>query len=181
MFTVAPHEPFDYEGRFYRLEQARNVPGPVQQPRPPIWLGGKGPKLAALAARKADGWNTGWQAWPDDYVPRAEQARQHAPDPDVFHLSLCLYGLVGEDERDLRRRFERLKQHSPPGVVDPDTTLDDYRDGRLVGTVEQVHEQLHQWAEVGVRSVIVCLGPVPFSLTDIDDLDVFAGVVTRSA
>ncbi|MDQ1443691.1 MAG: hypothetical protein QOI20_155, partial [Acidimicrobiaceae bacterium] len=148
------------------------LPPPVQQPRPPIWVGGRGPRLVRLAAAKADGWNTCWQWTPQDYAPRAADALDHAPDPDRFALSVGLYTLVGEDEADLRRRFERLKATSPPGVVDPGTTLDEYRQGRLVGTVDQVREQVQAWADLGVTTLIACLGAVPFSVTDMDDLEV---------
>lgn len=150
-----------------------NLPPPVQQP-PPIWFGGKGPKLVELAARVADGWNYCWQATPADLRPRIERLHEHihanGRDPADFTVSLGIYTLVGEDEDDLRRRFERLKTLAPQGVLDG-ATLQDYRHGRLVGTVEQVREQVQEWEEVGVAIVIACLGAVPFSVTELDDLD----------
>ena len=52
-------EPFDFDGRFYRLDGADPLPKPVQQPHPRLILGGKaGPRAAALAARWADEYNT---------------------------------------------------------------------------------------------------------------------------
>jgi alkanesulfonate monooxygenase SsuD/methylene tetrahydromethanopterin reductase-like flavin-dependent oxidoreductase (luciferase family) len=173
-FERGPTEPFDYTGRYHHVSRLRNVPGPVQRPRPPIWLGGRGPQLVQLAAAKADGWNTCWQMTPEEYAPRVEEVRRHLEagqrDPDDFTLSLGLYTLVGEDERDLKARFGRLQQHSPKGLLDG-MTLADYRRGRLVGTVEQVKEQLARWAELRVGVVIACLGAVPFSVTATDDLD----------
>src|SRR3954469_10932379 len=51
-------EPFDFDGRFYRLEGADPLPKPVQEPHPPLILGGgAGPRAAALAARWADEYN----------------------------------------------------------------------------------------------------------------------------
>jgi alkanesulfonate monooxygenase SsuD/methylene tetrahydromethanopterin reductase-like flavin-dependent oxidoreductase (luciferase family) len=146
----------------------------VQQPSPPIWVGGKGgPKLLDLVARRADGWNFGWMATPEDYTPKLDRLRQacdrHGRDPGDIALSLGLYTLVGEGEADLRRRFERLRESAPPGVLHA-ATVDEYRPGRLVGTVEQVREQLAGWDEVGVRLVVACLGAVPFSVTEPDDL-----------
>jgi alkanesulfonate monooxygenase SsuD/methylene tetrahydromethanopterin reductase-like flavin-dependent oxidoreductase (luciferase family) len=41
-------------GRYYRLRSARLSPRPVQQPRPPILLGGGGPRMLRIAAREAD-------------------------------------------------------------------------------------------------------------------------------
>lgn len=47
-----------YHGRQLRLNDAQMLPTPVQQPRPPIWLGGTGPRRTLpLAARYADAWH----------------------------------------------------------------------------------------------------------------------------
>jgi F420-dependent oxidoreductase-like protein len=47
-----------FEGRFYRLKEARCEPKSLQQPHPPIVLGGKGERrLLPLVARYADHWN----------------------------------------------------------------------------------------------------------------------------
>jgi F420-dependent oxidoreductase-like protein len=51
-------EESDFEGRFFRLTKARNEPKPVQQPRPPIVIGGKGEKRTLrLVARFASMWD----------------------------------------------------------------------------------------------------------------------------
>ena len=42
LFTA--EELFDYEGRYYRLKQAPSWPKGIQQPHPPIMVGGKGRK-----------------------------------------------------------------------------------------------------------------------------------------
>lgn len=48
----------DFEGRFYRLSAARNEPKPVQQPRPPFVIGGRGEKRTLrLVARFASLWD----------------------------------------------------------------------------------------------------------------------------
>src|SRR5262245_23036343 len=47
-------EPFSFEGRHYTVNQLKGTPTPVQRPRPPIMIGGGGPKLLAVAARQAD-------------------------------------------------------------------------------------------------------------------------------
>ena len=46
--------PFSLNGRHYRITDYDGIPKPVQQPRPPILVGGGGPKLLRLAGREAD-------------------------------------------------------------------------------------------------------------------------------
>jgi F420-dependent oxidoreductase-like protein len=51
-----------FEGRHYRLENATYNPKPVQQPHPPIWIGGEGRRRTLpIAGRYADAWH-GWAA-----------------------------------------------------------------------------------------------------------------------
>ena len=47
-------EPFDFVGEHYRITGYTGKPTPVQQPRPPLVMGGGGPKMLRLAGREAD-------------------------------------------------------------------------------------------------------------------------------
>jgi probable F420-dependent oxidoreductase len=46
--------PLTYEGRFYRLSGLTGAAKPLQQPHPPILIGGGGRRLLTLAAKEAD-------------------------------------------------------------------------------------------------------------------------------
>jgi alkanesulfonate monooxygenase SsuD/methylene tetrahydromethanopterin reductase-like flavin-dependent oxidoreductase (luciferase family) len=51
-------EVVSYDGQVVSLREARLRPPPVQQPRPPIWIGGSGPRRTLpLVARYADVWH----------------------------------------------------------------------------------------------------------------------------
>ena len=47
-------EPFSFSGRHYQVSGLEGWPPPVQRPHPPIFVGGSGPKILAIAAREAD-------------------------------------------------------------------------------------------------------------------------------
>jgi alkanesulfonate monooxygenase SsuD/methylene tetrahydromethanopterin reductase-like flavin-dependent oxidoreductase (luciferase family) len=50
-------ESFTYRGRYYRTDNMHVVPGPLQQPHPPIMIGGSGDRTLAQVARRADACN----------------------------------------------------------------------------------------------------------------------------
>jgi alkanesulfonate monooxygenase SsuD/methylene tetrahydromethanopterin reductase-like flavin-dependent oxidoreductase (luciferase family) len=56
-----------FEGKHYRLAETLCVPQPIQQPRPPILIGGEGEKKTLrLVAQYADVWNISLAAGPPD-------------------------------------------------------------------------------------------------------------------
>ena len=97
-------------------------------------------------------------------------------DPEQVWRSLGLYTLVGDSERDLAQRFERLQSVTPAGVLDH-VTLEEFRAGRLVGTVADVRAQVEEWAELGVETLIVGAGALPFQVGSLDDVDAIAEVL----
>jgi probable F420-dependent oxidoreductase len=165
------------DGEFFRAGGARIDPVPVQRPRPPVFIGGKGDRVLATAVAVADGWNTCWVWTPQAYRERlavlARACDAAGRDPATVWRSLGLYALAGEDDADLGARFERLRAASPAGVLDR-ITLDEWRVGRLVGTVEQVREQAAGWDALGVETLIVGPGALPFQAVSLDDLAVLA-------
>ncbi len=169
--------PFTYRGRHWSVEGARCLPVPVQRPHPPIWLGGRSDGLLRLAAAAADGWNTAWSSTPDAYRERTavldEACERVGRDPATLTRSLGLLALVGEDDADLRRRYERLRDAAPAGAR-PGASLDEWRRGRLVGTVEHVREQLAAWRDLGVADLAVSAAAVPFAAASADDVDMVA-------
>ncbi len=52
------NEQTTYDGRYYGVKDASMRPAPVQQPRPPLMIGGKSPSLLKITAARAEVWNT---------------------------------------------------------------------------------------------------------------------------
>jgi alkanesulfonate monooxygenase SsuD/methylene tetrahydromethanopterin reductase-like flavin-dependent oxidoreductase (luciferase family) len=172
----ADEQPVTVDGTFHGAFGARSLPPAVQRPRPPVFIGGKGDRLLRLVAERADGWNTCWAWTPEAYRERLDVLERECDridrDPATIWRSLGLYALCGEDERDLARRFARLR-HQNPGVLD-DTSLDQWRVGRLVGTVEEVRERAAGWIGLGVETLILGVGAVPFAASGTDDVALLA-------
>ena len=55
--TLWTQSPASFEGEFYRFEEIRCLPAPVQKPHPPIWVGGHSPAALRRVARHGDGWH----------------------------------------------------------------------------------------------------------------------------
>jgi len=174
-------EPATFSGERFELRDAYNHPAPVQRPRPPIVLGGKGgPRLLRLAARYADGWNAVWRWTPEAYAARAAAAREACEragrDPATFRLSLGLFAVVGEDARDLARRTDVIASMLPRGVFAADD-LASLREDALVGTLDEVLERAAAFAEIGVAELIVCPAPVWFAMPDPTMLEVLGAAL----
>ncbi|MDQ1401689.1 MAG: hypothetical protein QOG03_5 [Actinomycetota bacterium] len=174
--------PVTFTGQHHHVAGARANPGPVQTPAPPLWVGGRGDRLLEVVAGHADGWNTVWAITTEDYGERLgvlhRACERAGRDPATVDLSVGLTALVGEDEADVARRYQRFREQAPAGTA-PTEGLETWRQGRLVGTVDQVGEQLSAWSALGVSTVIANLGAVPFAVTTLDDLDLVAAALPK--
>jgi len=145
--------PFSFNGEHYQLEELRAEPRPIQKPHLPLLMGGNaGPRVAALAARFADEYNT--VMVPPDVVRERKAAIDaacekagRAPIP----FSVMTPVIVGTSEADLRSRATASARFR--GMPE-DALIDNPPAGWLVGTVEQVAEQLRALSDVGVSRVL---------------------------
>ncbi len=182
LFRSAPGERVTAGGSVHSVHEALLTPRGYDDRTIPLLVGGKGDRVIDTAVRHANEWNTCWVWTPDAYAERRDvflrSCDRHQIDPTTRRQSLGLYTLIGENEQDLERRYTRL-QSSIPGVLD-EVSLEQWREGRLVGTPEQVMEQLEVWNGLGVAEIIIGLGSVPFHLAHPEDLE-YAASVLRSA
>jgi F420-dependent oxidoreductase-like protein len=145
--------PFSFDGEHYTLRDLDARPKPAQSPHPPLILGGlAGPRSAALAARYADEYNTVYPTLEElterrDRLDRACEAAGREPLP----LSVMTGVVVGTDEGELRDRARRV---APLAETDAESFLTDPPAGWIVGTVDQVGEQLAKLRDAGVRRVM---------------------------
>jgi probable F420-dependent oxidoreductase len=172
--------PAAFAGRHVRVEAAPLLPGPVQRPGPPIWVGGRGDRLLELVARAADGWNLVWSVVPEQYEQRLEVLRAACAAADrpfeQVRRSVGLTTLIGRDADDLVARWRRLQAWQPGGAL-RGVELRQWAEGRLVGTADEVLAQLRGWQERGVEQLVCAFAAAPFALFEDGQLDLAAELV----
>jgi alkanesulfonate monooxygenase SsuD/methylene tetrahydromethanopterin reductase-like flavin-dependent oxidoreductase (luciferase family) len=166
-------DPVTYDGRFFQLHDARILPRSHDPGRPPILIGGSGPRRTLpLVARYADIWNA-QLVRPEALHERSAQLDQlllgMGRQPTDVKRTVAVPILVGRTEAELERSFRGLRRFGPFA----DMSLNDLRstfEHAIVGTPEHVIAQIRAYAAVGVEEVMVNW----FVPEDIDGLKHFA-------
>lgn len=146
---------FSFAGEHYRLDACRALPKPVQQPRPPIIVGGSGARgTLDPAVRWADEYDTTFKSVDEIRALREKVDRacdQAGREP--LRLSLMTTTVVGADEAELLERARSMLARIGRDV-DAAEWVDQRRGGPgVVGTVEQVVERLHAYAAAGLDGI----------------------------
>ena len=141
-----------FSGKHYAIDDAVCDPPPVQQPRPPIWIGGEGDRVHRVAARAADGINVRW--WSparigarDAYLAAA--CREYGRDPRTLRRSVT--ALLVVDREPGRASAMRERFAAVPA------------DGHVAGTPEQCLARLREYAAAGVRHLLLTIPDVAAS------------------
>lgn len=151
-------ERFDHDGPAYRLRDQQALPRPVQEPHPPLVLGGSvKPRFAALAARYASEVNT--LGAPDDELRERKAAVDRAcadagRDPATLGFSVMTACFVGETRSDVLDRVARFLAVRG-GDSDAAALIAERSDRWLVGTLDEVAERIEGLRALGVTRVLL--------------------------
>lgn len=148
---------FSFKGKHYQLTGSPALPKPVQQPRPPIIVGGSGAKRTPrLAATFADEYNLPFHELADA-APQFSRVRAACEklgrDPASLRLSVAQVICCGADEAEVRRRAKAIGREPA-----------DLRANQVAGTPDEVVERLLEYQDAGA-------GTVYLQVLDLDDLD----------
>lgn len=129
------------------------LPKPVQQPHPPLLVGGSAKRgTAEPAARFADEYNTllADAAECARRRRRLDEACERAGrDPATLRFSLMTGCLVGSDKRELRERARRLLVRRGEEGGDAEALVARYRERGVAGTPQEIVERLRELEEAG--------------------------------
>jgi F420-dependent oxidoreductase-like protein len=132
-----------YSGKYYELQGAQCDPKPVQQPHPPILIGGGGEQLTLrVVARHATHSNFGGK--PDEWAHKAEVLQGHCAavgrDYDEITKTWSPEVFVRETQEEIDAAGSKSFWGEP---------VDSWTAGNLVGTPEQVAEKIQTYVDLG--------------------------------
>ncbi|HEY1667655.1 MAG TPA: LLM class F420-dependent oxidoreductase [Trebonia sp.] len=155
-------EKFSYEGTHYQVADSPGLPKPVQRPRPPVIIGGHGPRRTpALAAKYADEFNIAFSK-PGEVAAQFGRVREAcaAAERDSGSLVYSAAHVVccGKDEATLSRRAAAIGRD-----------LADLRADGVAGSPAEVVDKIGAFAEAGAQTFYL-------QVLDLDDLDHLADI-----
>ena len=148
---------FDFDGDHYRLQNSPALPKPVQQPAPPIIIGGAGPvRTPSLAARFASEWNLPFAPL-DDFVTLRSRVLGACEaierDPASIVTSAALVVCVGENDAEIARRAAAIGRE-----------VEELQTNGLCGTPAEIIDRLGAWIDAGAQRCYL-------QVLDLGDLD----------
>jgi F420-dependent oxidoreductase-like protein len=156
LWTTPLGDTYAFAGDYYAVENSPALPKPVQQPHPPVIVGGWGPKRTPkLAARFADEFNA--------FMGPAEAAEQFGRvrracedsgrDPKTMTFSSAVVVCCGTDDKEVGRRARAIGRE-----------VDELKANGACGSPKEVADRLLEWAEAGAEVAYL-------QVLDLSDLD----------
>lgn len=142
-------EPLNFDGDYYQLHDAVLLPRPQRPGGPPILIGGNGPKRTLpLVAQYATEWN-GVYIPPKTFAERSAQLDEllggNGRHPSEVRRSLMTGLVFGKDQADFDAKMAQRT-----------VTAAELRErGLVVGTSNEIVDQLGTFAEAGVQRIML--------------------------
>jgi len=148
-----------FAGKYYDVKRAQSDPKPLQQPHPPIWIGGGGEQLTLrVVARHADCSNFGGS--PEAWAHKRDVLRQHCAavgrDPDEIRMTWSPEIFVRPTEAEVL---------AVGSLAVWGQAADEWRANNLIGTPEQVVEKIGEYVALGCRGFVPWCADYPDTQT----------------
>ncbi len=171
------HDEAAFAGEFVNFEPSWSWPKPVQQPHIPLWIAGGGEQLTLnVAARYAK--YTNFANSLDEFNHKSDILRGHCNDVgrdfEAITRSTNFNVVCAATEAEVQETLVSVRAHYAPfiGAAKADTLVENYvKNGGMVGTPEQLIEELRAWEHHGMTYAIIYF---PQVATNTSGLELFA-------
>ncbi|WP_179774220.1 LLM class F420-dependent oxidoreductase [Amycolatopsis endophytica] len=161
------------DGKYYQVDGAMSYPLPLQEGGIPLWIAGGGEKKTLrIAAQYARYTNFAGDA--EGFKHKSEVLAGHCKDVgtdfDAIVRTANYNVIVGETEQDVADRLAWIRSHYAP-LVSADVlerTVQSFANGPLVGTPEQVTENLTELRDLGMSYAIGYFADAAHDRTSLD-------------
>jgi F420-dependent oxidoreductase-like protein len=138
----------NFDGKYYKLENAICNPKPIQKPTPKILIGGSGERfLLRTVAKYGDACNLFGS--PQAVEKKLAVLRKHCEaagrDYDSILKTKLTRVFISENEEEVNRRVEELSKMMP-GVM--------LREVMILGTPKQIQDQVQEFADIGIEYLV---------------------------
>lgn len=142
-----------FTGKHYSVDNASNLPVPLQA-RMPIWIGGLGEKKTLrLVAKHADGWNAAYTT-PENFARLSgildEWCEKQGRDPATLARSVNLTFNLSVDAAGADREREKLREAWGPVAAR-------IEGGALIGTPAQAIDRIRAYETAGAGQINIAL------------------------
>jgi probable F420-dependent oxidoreductase len=150
--------PFSFEGTHYTIKDLTGTPKPVQQPHPPILVGGHGFRgTADPAARFADEYNAPFETPESFAAVRAKviaACERVGRDPSTMRFSTMTGCIIGSTRDEALERARELYDRRPreQGF---DDWVDAFAERSLIGSVDEIAARLRDYEQAGCERVML--------------------------
>jgi len=152
----------NFEGKFWKLENCRNFPKPVQKPWPQIVVGGQKNRLITIACREADGINLdrSYETFASHIDPLKERIdfinsklHKYNRNSEEFEISTYNYITLFNSEEEFDRTVDHFIQSYKQQNIK--LTKEQILENLFVGYVDDVKEKIKQAEELGVEKMVI--------------------------
>ncbi|MCY4583233.1 MAG: LLM class flavin-dependent oxidoreductase [Chloroflexi bacterium] len=161
--AIWTEEPASFQGTYYSLNEAPQMPKPVQQPHPPIIVGGRGNRTMQIAAKHATDYN---QIAPLEEV-KVNLGRMQATcdeagrDFSSMRHSVQIQIKLSDDASEVEATVARGATLATQETSYYATPEEQVRDSMLLGSPSAIVDQLGRWVDAGIDHFIL-MTPRPF-------------------
>ncbi|MCG3420382.1 LLM class flavin-dependent oxidoreductase [Oceanobacillus jordanicus] len=172
-------ESFSYNGKFYQIENTKLSPKPVQRPNPVLYAGGESDKGKEVISTYCDAYVMHGHTVEEarQKINDMKERRKHAGKEPLQSFGMAAYVICRETEEEALRELERIttvkesdayagfQDFTTMSQLEQQVKLQDYSVSNrglrpnLVGTPQQIAEQIIAYEEAGVDLLLLQCSP----------------------